>query len=145
MPAGLLRRCGALLYDLLLLAAVLMVVTALFLPFTGGEAITSAGNPLLEWTYRAVLLGTIVLFYGAFWTGRGQTLGMAAWRLRVEREDGGRLTWGDTLRRLGTAILSWLPAGLGYLWILVDPQRRAWHDRLSHTRVIVVPKRPRVR
>ncbi len=145
MPAGLLRRCGALLYDLLLLAAVLMVVTALFLPFTGGEAITSAGNPLLEWTYRVVLLGTIVLFFGAFWTGRGQTLGMAAWRLRVEREDGGRLTWGDTARRLGTAFLSWLPAGLGYLWILVDPQRRAWHDRLSHTRVIVVPKRPRAR
>lgn len=145
MPAGLLRRCGALLYDLLLLAAVLMVVTALFLPFTGGEAVTSAGNPLLEWTYRVALLGTIVLFFGAFWTGRGQTLGMAAWRLRVEREDGGRLTWGDTVRRLGTAVLSWLPAGLGYLWILVDPQRRAWHDRLSHTRVIVVPKQRRAR
>ena len=145
MPAGLLRRFGALLYDLLLLAAVLMVVTAMFLPFTGGEAITSAGNAPLEWAYRAVLLGAIVLFFGAFWTRRGQTLGMAAWRLRVEREDGGRLTWGDTLRRLAAAIVSWLPAGLGFIWILVDPQRRAWHDRLSHTRVIVVPRQPRLR
>jgi len=44
------------------------------------------------------------------------------------------------LRRLAWAVVSWLPLGLGYLWILVDPQRRAWHDRLSGTRVVVLPK-----
>jgi len=140
MPAGLLRRMGALLYDSLLLAAVLMVATALFLPLTGGEAITRAGSPLLEWIYRGVLLGLIVAFYGSFWTRRGQTLGMASWRLRLEREDGAALTWGDALRRLAAAVLSLLPAGLGWLWILVDPGKRAWHDRLSRTRVVVVPK-----
>jgi uncharacterized RDD family membrane protein YckC len=143
MTAGLLRRLGALLYDTLLLAAVLMIATALFLPLTGGEAITSAGSPLLVWTYRGVLAGLVVLFHGIFWTRRGQTLGMASWRLRLEREDGGTLTWGDTLRRLAAAVLSLLPAGLGWLWILVDPGKRAWHDRLSQTRVVVVPKKPR--
>ena len=140
MPAGLLRRMGALLYDSLLLAAVLMVATALFLPLTGGEAITRAGSPLLEWIYRGVLLGLIVAVYGSFWTRRGQTLGMASWRLRVEREDGALLGWGDTLRRLGWALVSLLPLGLGFLWILFDPERRAWHDRLSRTRVVVLPK-----
>jgi uncharacterized RDD family membrane protein YckC len=60
----------------------------------------------------------------------------------VEREDGGLLTWSDSLRRLGWALLSLLALGLGFLWILVDPQRRAWHDRLSGTRIVVVPKRP---
>jgi uncharacterized RDD family membrane protein YckC len=65
---------------------------------------------------------------------------MASWRVRVEREDGSLLDWADTLRRLAAALLSWLPLGLGFLWILVDPQRRAWHDRLSRTRVVVVPK-----
>lgn len=140
MPAGLLRRLGALLYDSLLLAAVLMIATALFLPLTGGEAITSAGSPLLEWAYRGVLLSLVVAFYGSFWTRRGQTLGMASWRLRLEREDGGALTWADALRRLAAAILSLLPAGLGWLWIVIDPGKRAWHDRLSHTRVVVVPK-----
>jgi uncharacterized RDD family membrane protein YckC len=142
MPAGLLRRLGALLYDSLLLAAVLMIATALFLPMTGGQAITSASGPLLEWAYRVVIAGLIVLFYGSFWTRRGQTLGMASWRLRIEREDGGTLTWGDTLRRLAAAVLSLVPAGLGWLWILVDPAKRAWHDRLSRTRVVVVPKSP---
>jgi uncharacterized RDD family membrane protein YckC len=140
MPAGLPRRLAALLYDGLLLLAIFMIVTALFLPLTGGEAITPRTNPTLEYLYRAVLAGIVVIFYGAFWTRGGQTLGMASWRLKVEREDGTRLTWGDTVKRLSAAVLSWLPLGLGYLWILVDRDRRAWHDRLSRTRVVVVPK-----
>lgn len=138
--AGLLRRLGALVYDSLLLLAVLIVATALFLPLTGGEAIVPDEQPALEAVYRLTLLLLIVGFYGLFWTRRGQTLGMASWRLRVEREDGRLLTWGDTLRRLGWGLLSVLPAGLGFAWILVDQQRRAWHDRLSGTRVVVVPK-----
>jgi uncharacterized RDD family membrane protein YckC len=44
------------------------------------------------------------------------------------------------VRRLAAAALSWLALGLGWLWILVDPQRRAWHDRLSGTRVVLVGK-----
>ena len=138
--AGLLRRLGAMIYDGLLLLALLMVTTALFLPFTGGEAISPHGTPALEYAYRGVLVLVVVGFHGLFWTRRGQTLGMASWRLRVEREDGRLLGWGDTLRRLAWAVVSWLPLGLGYLWILADPQRRAWHDRLSGTRVVVVPK-----
>ena len=141
MPAGLLRRLGALLYDSLLLLALFMVATAVMLPLTGGEAITPAGHPLLEFVYRALLLGLFVGFYGFFWTRRGQTLGMASWRLRVEREDGALLTWPDALRRLAAAAVSLVAAGLGFLWILVDPERRAWHDRWTHTRVVVLPKR----
>jgi len=143
VPAGLLRRLGAVLYDGLLLVAVLMVTTALFLPFTGGRALDPQERPVLEWVYRATLLLVTVAFFGVFWTRRGQTLGMASWRLRIEREDGGALTWGDTVRRLAAAVLSWLPFGLGYLWILIDPQRRAWHDRLSGTRILVMPRAPR--
>lgn len=139
VPAGLLRRLGALLYDGLLLLAVLMVATALFLPFTGGEALEAGTRPALEVVYRSVLALLVVGFYGLFWTRRGQTLGMASWRLRIEREDGGLLTWADTLRRLAWAVLSLLPAGLGYLWILFDPRRRAWHDRMSRTRIVVLP------
>jgi uncharacterized RDD family membrane protein YckC len=144
-PPGLLRRLAAVLYDSLLITAILMVATAMFLPITGGEAIDPDRNPVLEWIYRAVLLLLIVGFYGVFWTRRGQTLGMASWRLRVEREDGGPFGWGDTVRRLAAALLSWVALGLGWLWILVDPQRRAWHDRLSRTRVVLVEKQVRRR
>ncbi len=139
--AGLPRRLAAVLYDSLLLLALLMVTSALFLLLTGGEAIDSRTHPALELAYRLVLVALIMGFFGVSWTRRGQTLGMATWRLRVEREDGRSLTWGDTLRRLGWALVSLLPAGLGFAWMLVDPERRAWHDRLSRTRVVVVPKR----
>ena len=138
--AGLPRRLAAMFYDSLLLLALLMIVTALFLLTTGGEAIDPRTQPVLEFIYRLVLLLLIVGFFGVSWTRSGQTLGMATWRLRVEREDGRRLTWGDTLRRLGWALVSLLPAGLGFAWVLVDPERRAWHDRLSRTRIVVVPK-----
>ncbi len=131
------------LYDSLLLLAVLMVATAPFLPLTGGEAVDPGTHPMLALAYRLVLLLLVVGFYGLFWTRRGQTLGMASWRLRVEREDGQLLTWGDTLRRLAWTLLSLLPFGLGFAWILLDPQRRAWHDRLSRTRVVVLGKERR--
>jgi len=68
---------------------------------------------------------------------------MEAWRLRVEREDGALLDWRDVVTRIGAGVLSLLPFGLGWLWILVDRDKRAWHDRLSRTRVVVLPTRKR--
>jgi uncharacterized RDD family membrane protein YckC len=141
MNAGVLRRFGAMLYDSLLVIALLLIVTALFLPFTGGEAITADRSVVFERIYQAVLLLLVVLFFCVFWTWRGQTVGMLAWRLRVERIDGAPLTWRDALLRLGGAWVSFVALGLGYFWIWIDRDRLAWHDRWSGTRVIVTPKR----
>ncbi|MEQ1581614.1 MAG: RDD family protein [Steroidobacteraceae bacterium] len=139
--AGLLRRLGAMVYDALLVIAILMVATVLFLPFTGGEAVSlEVAGPVLFYFYRVWLVVLIVGFFGLFWTRRGQTLGMAAWRLRLVRDDGRKFTWADALKRLAAACLSWLPVGLGFLWMLVDDNRLAWHDRLTHTRVVLEPK-----
>jgi len=141
VSAGVLRRCGAMLYDLLVVAALLSILTALFLPFTGGEAITPDRSAAIERIYQAALLLGVVLFFCVFWTWRGQTVGMLAWRLRVERSDGTSLTWRDALVRLAGAWLSFAALGLGYFWIWIDRDRLAWHDRLSGTRVVVLPKK----
>jgi uncharacterized RDD family membrane protein YckC len=141
MSAGVLRRFGAMLYDLLLVIALLFIVTALFLPFTGGEAITAERSVVVERIYQAVLLLVVVVFFCLFWTWRGQTVGMLAWRLRVERNDGTLLTWRDALLRLGGACVSFAALGLGYFWIWIDRDRLAWHDRWSGTRVVVTPKK----
>jgi uncharacterized RDD family membrane protein YckC len=82
-----------------------------------------------------------VLFFCVFWTWRGQTIGMIAWRLRVERSDGASLTWRDALVRLGGACVSIAALGFGYWWIWMDRERSAWHDRWSGTRIVVVPKK----
>jgi uncharacterized RDD family membrane protein YckC len=141
MTAGVLRRLGAMLYDGLIVAALLFVVTALFLPFTGGEAITPGQSGALERIYQAALVVVVVLFFGVFWTWRGQTIGMLAWRLRVQRPDGSALTWRDALIRLAGACVSLAALGLGYWWIWADRDQLAWHDRWSGTRVVVVPKK----
>ena len=138
--AGVLRRLGAMLYDALLVIALLMILTAAFLPLTGGAAITYERVGALEHVYRLALLGVAVAFFGVFWTRRGQTLGMAAWRLRLVRVDGGPVTWRDALIRLGGACVSWAALGLGYFWIWIARDRLAWHDRWSGTRVVVLPK-----
>ena len=103
MTAGVLRRLGAMLYDLLIVLALMFIVTALFLPFTAGEAITPSESGALERIYQAALVLVVVLFFCVFWTLRGQTVGMLAWRLRVERSDGSTLTWRDALIRLAGA------------------------------------------
>ncbi|MCP5419713.1 MAG: RDD family protein [Gammaproteobacteria bacterium] len=85
---GLLRRLGAMVYDLLLLCAVLFIATAALLPFTGGHAI-ARGNSL----YSSYLLLIWFVFYGWFWTHGGQTLGMRAWKMRLLQSDGRAVTW----------------------------------------------------
>lgn len=35
--------------------------------------------------------------------------------------------------------LSAIPCGLGYLWMLWDPQKQTWHDKITDTVVIRAP------
>ncbi len=134
-PAGLFRRLAAMVYDTLLLFAVLYFATAPLLVITGGEAVER-----FEIAYRAYLVAAAFLFFGWFWTHGGQTLGMRAWRIRVLALDGTPITWTQALKRFLWAFVSLAPCGIGYFWLLFDSQGRTWHDRLSETQVIFEPK-----
>lgn len=69
------------------------------------------------------------------------TLGMQAWRLRVQTLEGCPLTVKQSLIRCAVAWLSLLALGLGYLWVLFDKQRRSWPDIASNTQTVVLPKK----
>ena len=135
--AGLLRRLGAMLYDGLLLAGV-MIVAAIPLPFVQPAADVSVWVRTLIQIYLVLVC---FLFFGCFWTHGGQTLGMRAWRLQLRRIDGQNLAWSTVFVRFAGALLSWLALGLGFFWIAFDLQNRAWHDRLSKSIVVVLPRR----
>lgn len=120
-------------YDALLIVALLMIGTALLLLWTGGEAIATRDNL----GYQLYLLAIVFIFFTSFWAHGGQTLGMRAWRIKLEREDGDAAGWRDALLRLCACLLSWLPAGMGFLWVVIDKGGRTWHGRLSHTRMVL--------
>jgi len=103
--------------------------------------LTAPDRPLwLLYSFRTTLLLVSFLFFGWFWMRGGQTLGMRAWRLKVIADTGSAVTWSQALRRFVAAGLSWAALGLGYWWAMVDREKRAWHDTLSGTRVVVLPK-----
>ncbi|MGD2056280.1 MAG: RDD family protein [Gammaproteobacteria bacterium] len=132
--AGLLRRLMAMFYDTLLLLSVLMFATALALLVTRG--MLDYHNPF----FRSWLFFCCFAFYAWFWMHGGQTLGMRAWRLRVQRLDGRPITIWQALLRFLSAIPSWALLGLGFLWMLVDRDRMALHDRFSETVIVLLPK-----
>lgn len=138
-PPGLLRRLAAIVYDLLLLAAILMVAALPVVMLVDGAVGT--GAPLTRLLFQIYLVTISFLFYGWFWTHGGQTLGMRTWRLRVVTRDGGPLSWADAAKRFGYAAFSWAALGLGFVWIVFDREHLAWHDRWSTTRLILLPKR----
>ncbi|CCE22367.1 RDD family protein [Methylotuvimicrobium alcaliphilum] len=134
-PAGFFRRIAALLYDGLLLLAVLFAATAVGLLFNHGEAFASDNL-----YFHAYLVLISYFFYGWFWTHGGQTLGLKAWKLKILAEDRQPITWTQASIRFIGAILSWSVLGLGYIWVIFDRDNRAWHDRLSRTAVFFAPK-----
>jgi uncharacterized RDD family membrane protein YckC len=134
-PASLLRRLGAILYDTLLMVALLFLATIPFLAASSEEAVKPETV-----AHQAVLAAVIYVFLVGFWCSRGSTLGMLAWGLRVETDDGSLPSIGQASIRFFAAILSWLPVGLGFLWQLWDKEQLTWHDRLSKTRLMHYPK-----
>ncbi len=135
-PAGLFRRLAALLYDSLLLLAVLFIATAILLPLTDGVAFSH--NPFLT-TY---LLFISFFFYSWFWMHGGQTLGMRSWKLQLRNINPGPITLWQALLRFMVAIPSLLLLGTGYLWMLIDRDKLTWHDRYSETRIVQLDKNP---
>ena len=132
---GLLRRLGAILYDSLLILALLFFVTIPFIALRGGEAV--APNTA---SYQATLLVVTYVFFVGFWCRVGSTLGMRSWRIRIEA-DGQRLpTVSEASIRFFAAIISWACLGLGFAWQLWDKDKLTWHDRASGTRLRYYPK-----
>ena len=134
--AGFGRRLAALLYDAVLLAAVLMIFTGGALFFTHGAAVVPANAGAWVYLYRLGLVGVIAGYYLLNWLRSGQTLGMRAWHLRAVTDMGKPLKFKSAALRLVFGLLAWAPAALGVLWLYADPERLAVHDRLSKTRVV---------
>ena len=157
MQASLKRRFAALVYESLLLVAVVFAANFALLPFvtpTRGSDLVLPG--LAE---RVALFCTVFAVLAAYfvwcWSNGRRTLAMKTWKLRLVRADGGMVapktallrylaTWiGPALAVAAYAALSragwgahaaWLVA-FNFLWALVDRDRLFLHDRVAGTRI----------
>jgi len=116
--AGFWLRIGALLLDTILVGAILSFV----LP-------TRRIELLLLASYAAVM-----------WKVRGTTIGGIICNLKIVRVDGRPIDWPTAIVRALGCFLSLAALGLGFLWILFDDERQAWHDKIAGTVVVRVPK-----
>lgn len=118
------------LYDAIVVLALLLLATTLAM-LAGFREVHALRDPLFT-----AYLGLVWFGYLAWcWRIGGMTIGMRAWRVRIETERGDRPGWGACLLRFTTALLSAAAAGLGFVWALFRRDRRTWHDLASGTRL----------
>lgn len=121
--AGFGRRLGAALIDGILLTLVFWILVAI-LPV--GAA------------YAIYLLGSIAYYTALEGGPTGQTLGKKAVGIRVyDLRNGGPIGYGRAFVRWIGRIVSTVVIFIGYLWMLWDPQKQTWHDKMAGS--VVVP------
>jgi uncharacterized RDD family membrane protein YckC len=143
------RRIVALLYDALLLAA-LWMITAMAVRVVGELTRMTDTRHLMQ----VALFFVGLAFFAWFWSHGGQTLGMRAWRIRVQGRDGAALSLSAaTLRyvagivpvvamlmafpRIGAAAVVLLLAGYAPCPFA---NGRALNDLVAGSRLILLPK-----
>ncbi len=115
--AGFASRLGSVVLDIILVA----IVSALLDLETG------------------FVVALLLAYHIALWTWKGTTIGGIICQVRVVRTDGGAVLFTDALVRGLATVFSVVVAGLGWLWILWDPDRQAWHDKIADTFVVRAP------
>ena len=128
--AGLLRRSLALVYEALLLAALLLAGSLPFVMLAYGMD-RGFVRPLFQ-LYLVALTGV----YFTWQWRRGRTLPMKTWRLRLVTRSGEPLGWKHALKRFLIALPGTLLLGAGFLWALVDREGLFLHDRLAGTKIV---------
>ena len=131
-PAGGRRRALALVYEALLLTAVLLI---------GALPVVMLAQGADRDTARLLLQAWLVALTGAYftwqWCRGGQTLALKTWRMRIVTREGTPLTWARALKRFLFALAGTLLLGAGFLWALVDREGLFLHDRLAGTRIVM--------
>jgi uncharacterized RDD family membrane protein YckC len=156
-PASIARRFGAAFYDLLVVAALWMLVYFSLIAAGAVSGTLDDNRDPRHWLLRAAIA---FLYFAWCWTRSGRTLGLLSWNLVLLRDDGRVATLPDATARFALACLYLLPIAvlesgfrlavppalfytalvapflLGALWALRDPQGRALHERFLATRVV---------
>jgi uncharacterized RDD family membrane protein YckC len=134
-PGGAAARLGAAFID----HAILLAIDAGVVYFT----LRMASLPASEWHLLPAVpllafLGLVKFaYFCAFTAVGGQTIGKMALGIRVVTDDNAPVDGACALRRTLAGVAA-LAFGLGFIPALFSAERRAFHDRVAHTRVIAL-------
>jgi len=127
---SLLRRLGAIAYDIILaFSLAFSIVGAILIAFFDKEAQTD----LLMFS---IILITVYFYFTWSWVKGRQTLGMKTWKFQIEQNNGDNITHKQAFVRFVLAIISFAVVGLGFIYQLFNKDNLAWHDKHSKTRLI---------
>lgn len=134
---GLVTRAVAAALDLALIGTALSFAfgqLAAVIPAATGTGDGLSLLAILAFGALGLVIGGSVLV--AFWSLIGQTPGMRLLSIHLEIKGSPEIGLRCALKRLLAIPLALLPAGLGFLAIVLSPTRRGWHDRLAGTTVV---------
>jgi len=146
--AGIFRRLSSWVYDFLISIAVymaagavsfLLITMCLYFDLIDMAGYEHVSDRIANTWWLIVLnetfkLGWVAYFFIFFWAKSGQTLGMKAWRLRVQNQDGTLISKTTGLKRILPTLL-----GLGNLLVIFDRKNKlSLQDRLTNTEVVVL-------
>jgi len=134
---GLVTRALAAVVDLALIGALFSIASGLLASIV--PAATGDGDGLSIWgvlTFGVVgfLIGSAI--FVAFWALVGQTPGMRFLSIHLDADGSQEIGLRRAVRRVVAIPFALLPFGLGFLAILLSPERRGWHDRFAGTTVL---------
>lgn len=130
-PPGLWRRLLSMIYELLILVAVLFIASFVF-----HLVFRDTGSVFFRPAFQLYLLLVAGIYFTWFWTHGGQTLPMQTWKLRVIGADGRQLYLKQALARYLFAVIGVFFLGCGIIWALFDRDGLFLHDRLAGTRIV---------
>lgn len=122
------RRLMVMLYDTVIIIGLLIVGSALALPFGETQKIA-----LQDFWFTLWLVFVCFAYLGSCWHYGGMTVGMRAWHVVLINPDGGQISWLRCLLRFVVGCLSLAVVGLGFVWAIFDQKNRGWHDIAAHT------------
>ena len=149
-PAGFFSRAEAFFIDLAILSGAQLVGIALIqsvLQFFQFKPVVENVKTFIEGSGYDIAIGAVIStllvigYYTFFWSLVGFTPGKVILGLKVVRMDGRNISLGRAILRFFAYWVSAIPFFLGFFWVLWDPKRRSWHDKIAGTQVLYIPKK----
>ena len=128
-----LKLFAACIYELLLLIALWMLCTWIFVRLFG-DTMHNEKRHLLQF-FLWLVTGAYFVWC---WVKTGQTLACKTWKIKLVNQTNTQLNTKQAILRYALASASMLVLGLGFMWALVDKQGLFLHDRLLKTRFVKV-------